>query len=161
MPRGSLCHGVRGRARRGHPARRRGRTLLGEARPSRPHHQRQQARQLLGDGRHGPMRAMLGNPPRLTQRGREGQGAGTRARDQGQPAGDRDMEPRVHAVQPQGRRHARETRNERDRHGHGLRAAREGHTGQTLQLRHRRVPAIDTRDRETQRNEIRGRRPVR
>ena len=45
--------------------RRRGRIVLGQARACRPHHQRQQARQLLGDGRHGPLRPLLRDSPRL------------------------------------------------------------------------------------------------
>ncbi len=59
----------------------------------------------------------------------------------GHPAGDRDLEPRLHAVQPQGQRLARTASGAQRRHGHGLRAPLHDPPGQEVELRYRRLPA--------------------
>ncbi len=108
-----------------------------------PYHPRQQARQFLGDGRDGTLRTLLGNPLRPARRGGDRRQAGPRDGQREPSAGDRDLEPRLHAVQPQGKRLAGGTSGAQRRHGHGLRAPLHDPPGQEVELRHRRFPAYD------------------
>ena len=135
-----------------------------------PYHPRQQARQLLGDGRDGTLRTLLGNPLRPARRGGDRLEAGPRDGQREPSAGDRDLEPRLHAVQPQGQRLAGGTPRAQRRHGHGFRAPLHDPARQEIELRHRRFPAHDRphrgdvgqkirRGREGRRGHARDRRP--
>ena len=55
--------------------------------------------------------------------------AGARNGQHGPSSGDRNMEPRLHAVQPQGQRHARTAAGEERRYGYGLRASVHDYAG--------------------------------
>ena len=108
------------------------------------HHPRQQARQLLGDGRDGTLRTLLGNPLRPARRGGDRRQTGPRDGQREPSAGDRDLEPRLHAVQPHGKRFAGGgTSRAQRRYGHGLRAPVHDPARQEVELRHRRFPAHD------------------
>ena len=76
---------------------------------------------------------------------RSDEGAGRQTRPgTGQPrppAGDRDLEPGLHAVQPQGERFAGGAAPPPCGYGQGLRASVHDHAGRAEQLRHRRLPA--------------------
>ncbi len=151
-------HGVRGLGRGRRAFRQRGLRLL-EALPARgPHHPRQQARQLLGDGRDGSLRPLLRDPLRPARRGGDRRMPGPRDGQYGPSPGDRDMEPGVHAVQPQGQRFARTAAGAQRRYGHGLRASVHDSPGQEIELRHRRVPARDRTHRGDGRQALRRRR---
>ena len=88
-------------------------------------HRRQQAgrrlRQFLADGRHGPVRPVHARSSTTTarRRGRPAGLAGCRRRSLG-----RDLESRVHAVRPLGRRQADAAAEAVGRHGRGPRAHR-------------------------------------
>ena len=163
-------HGFR-RLRGGRRALRPGGLRLLEAVSARrPYHPRQQARQFLGDGRDRPLRPLLGDPFRPARRGGDRLRTGTRDGQCGPSAGDRDLEPRVHAVQPQGQRLAGGASGAQRRYRHGLRAPLHDPPGQEIELRHRRVPAYDPayfaafgqdlrRRREVRRGDARHRRP--
>ena len=107
---------------------------------------------------------------RPARRGGDRLQTGPRDGQSGQPAGDRDLEPRVHAVQPQGQRLAGGASGAQRRYRHGLRAPLHDPPGQEIELRHRRVPAYDPayfaafgqdlrRRREVRRGDARHRRP--
>ena len=85
--------------------------------------------------------ALLGDTHRPPSRRRARADARPRAGEQGPSAGDRDLEPCVHAVQPQGRRQPRTAARQGNRHRHGLRAPVHGPARQDVELRHRRLHA--------------------
>ncbi len=128
----------------GRPPRLGGPRLLGQVLPRGPHPRAGHARQLLGHGRHGALRPVLGGPllpgrpPALRRGGRRPPVPRRCLRVR--PL-DRDLEPRLHAVQP-GREgeHGSAARPLRG-HGHGARAPGGRHPGQVLQLRHGPHPA--------------------
>ena len=93
------------------------------------HHPRQQARQFLGDGRDGSLRPLFGDSFRPARRGGDRCLSGARNGQHGPSSGDRNMEPRLHAVQPQGQRHARTAAGEERRYGYGLRASVHDYAG--------------------------------
>ena len=88
----------------------------------RPHRARRQEGQFLDDGRDGPLRALLGGEREPAARRRRGPGA--QARERRIPALHRDLEPRLHPVQCERRRHLLAPRREACRHRDGLRARR-------------------------------------
>ena len=139
--RADVRHGLRGFGG-GRRAVRRGGLRLLEAVPSRgPYHPREQARQFLGDGRDGALRSLLRDSFRPAGRGGDRRPSGPRDGQCGPSAGDRDMEPGLHAVQPQGQRFARGAAGAQCRYGHGLRAPLHDSAGQEVQLRYGRFPA--------------------
>ena len=150
----ALRHGLRG-LRPGRPRRRqRSPRLLAPVSPGRPHPDGQQARQLLGNGRHRSLRPLQRDPHRpARRRGARRHPGGT----DGQPGpspGHRNLEPGVHAVQPQGQRIAGAPARKARRHRHGPGAPLHGHPGQEEQLRHRRLHRHDRRHREAERRSL-------
>ena len=133
-----------GRAPVGHGlrrGRRRRRDLAqGDRRRSGALHAARREVELLGDGRHRPLRPVHRDllRPRPRHRGRP---AGLARR--GRRPLRRDLEPRVHAVRPRGRRHADAAAEAVGRHRHGPRAHRGRDAGRAQQLRHRPVPRPD------------------
>ena len=125
------------------------------------HHPRQQARQFLGDGRDGSLRPLFGDSFRPARRGGDRCSSGARNGQHGPSSGDRDLEPRLHAVQPQGQRHARTAAGEERRYGYGLRASVHDYAGQEVELRYRCVPAYDRPSGRAVGQELRGGRQVR
>ncbi len=129
------------------PDRRRGLRHLGEGHrraegADRPHRRqagrpRLRERQLLADGRHRPLRPVLGDllRPRPGNRGR----AARLARRRRRPL-HRDLEPRVHAVQPRREGRAEPAAQAVGRHRHGAGAPHGGAPARALQLRDRPVP---------------------
>jgi len=108
-------------------------------------HRRQQGRQVrqrqfLADGRHRPLRPVLRDLLRPRPRGL-GRAARV-ARKRGRPL-HRDLEPRVHAVQP--RRQGRDAQAAQavGGHRHGSRAPGRGAAARALQLRDRPLPGPD------------------
>ncbi len=129
--------GVQGR--RGGAPRRGGVRALARVPAGRPD-QRARRRQLLGDGGHRAVRALLGSPLLPRQRPPL-----LRARLPGRrllvrPL-RRDLEQRVHGVQPAGGRHAEPAPGAVNRHRHGPRADHGRPAGGAVQLRHRPVHA--------------------
>ena len=92
-------------------------------------------RQLLAHGRHRSVRPVVGDllGPRARVRPRRRPG------HRGRPL-HRDLESRVHAVRPAGRRHARPAAEAEHRHRRRPRAQPDGRAGQDVDLGHRRVP---------------------
>ena len=129
------------------PHRRRGaRALAGDRRVARPPHLRSGRQgQLLADGRHRALRAVLRDLRRSGVAGRAGLRTKSchRRSSSGSPrrAVPRDLEPRLHAVRPLGRRHAHPAAQAVGRHRRRARADRRGHAGRGRQLPHRPVPA--------------------
>ena len=132
----ALRHSVRRRCRGPYRNGRRGIRGMEEIPAGRQDTDGQQARQFLGDGRHRTMRTMQRNPCG-PQNGRgEGCPAGARTCQQGTSPRDRDLEPRVHAVQPQGRRTPRTAPEQECGHRNGFRKTVHDAPGQDQQLRH-------------------------
>ena len=127
---------VRGERRRRPRARPRGEGDLGVAPAEGPCDSRQHEGQLLGDGRDGSMRTLHRDPLRPDRRTQRGE-----PRELGRSRRPRDLEPRVHPVQPRARPLAQAAAGEARRHRHGPRAARERDPGQAFELRHRPVGA--------------------
>ena len=121
----------------------------------RPHPARLEEGQLLGNGRNRALRTVLGNPHRPPRRRRPGRHIRRLPGQRRPPASSRNLEPRLHAIQPHGRRLARAPTEQAHRHGDGLRAPGDGHARQTIQLRHRRVPAVARPRSRTQRQDLR------
>ncbi len=131
-------HRVARRSSLGHrpPHRRRGRRHLGEPGgcSGRPHSAPRRG-QLLEDGRRRPLRPVLGDLL----------GQGSRVRRRRRPRAwrrgplHRDLESRVHAVRPAGRRFESAVAEAVDRHRHGSRAHRLGAAGRRLGVGHRRT----------------------
>ena len=122
--------------------------------------------QLLADGRHGAVRAVYrdlrgsrvgGRADRRTA-GRSHPPGGVRAARRGRPV-PRDLEPRLHAVRPLGRRHAHAAAEAVGGHRRGTRADRGGDAGRGRQLPHRRVPAADRAGRRAGRHALRPQTP--
>ena len=97
-------------------------------------------RQFLVDGRHGAVRAVLGNLLRLRRHG-AGRAAGF-ARSGRRPV-RRVLEPRLHAVRSGAGRQAHAAAEAVDRHRHGVGAHFVDPAGQDRQLRHGLVPPVD------------------
>ena len=105
--------------------------------------------QLLGDGGDRPLRAVLGDLLGLRAEARGGHPGRQRG------ALPRDLEPRVHAVRPLGRRHADSAAEALRRHRHGTRADRRGRPGQVFQLRERSLHADPRLHRGADRTRVR------
>ncbi len=107
--------------------------------PDGPHRQRQQEGQLLDDGRHRPVRSVPRTPRRPHARTATRRGALVNT---GDAALHRDLEPRLHPVQRQPRRHLLAAARQARRHRHGLRARHRHHPGheELHRLHQRRSP---------------------
>ena len=119
----------------------RGRNLAAghRRRPRSPHAHGRQV-ELLGDGRHRAVRPVHRDFLRSRSRGR---GRPARLARRRRRSLRRNLEPRVHAVRPVGRRHADAAAEAVRRHRHGPRARRGRHAGRAQQLRDRPVPPTD------------------
>ncbi len=149
----------RSQAPHGHGVRDRRRSVRPLAQDDRPAgredraHRRQagrRLRQLLADGRHGPLRPVHGDllRSRPASRGRPAGLARCRRRSLG-----RDLEPRVHAVRPLGRRQAHAVAEAVGGYGRGLRAHVRRDAGRHEQLRHRSLRRPDPRSRAPARHQ--------
>ena len=110
-------------------------------------HRRQQGRQVrerqfLADGRHRPVRPVLRDLLRPRPRGL---GRPARLAGGGRRPLHRDLESRVHAVQPRRPRRDAPAAEAVGGHGHGPRAAGRGAAARPLELRDRSLPGPDPR----------------
>ena len=94
--------------------------------PDRPHRQRQQEGQFLDDGRHRPVRSVLANCTSTSRPHGDTKGALV---NKGDAALHRNLEPRLHPVQRESRRHVLAAAREARGHRHGLRARHQHHPG--------------------------------
>ena len=126
-----------------------------------PHRQRQQEGQFLDDGRNRPVRSVLRTARGPDARRRHQRHAGQQRR---RPL-HRNLEPGLHPVQRQSRRHVLAAARQARGHRHGLRARHQHHSGheglhrfrqrENFQLRDRHFPPDFRRAGKIERQEIR------